>query len=83
MKSQALLLGPYGIDGVLTHIIEPLLDVLAVDHLSYQKLMIVLDVFSLQLAKKIRSWKKVCHCYAIFYSCNNFVPLSESWKAET
>ncbi|KAK7025865.1 hypothetical protein R3P38DRAFT_3193490 [Favolaschia claudopus] len=58
MKPSALLVGPYGIDGFLDKIINPLLDTMPAHHPSYRPLMSLLGHFSGELSRKMTNFNK-------------------------
>ena len=81
MSVTALIMGPHGLDGFLSRILDPLLDTLPITHSSYNDLYKLLSTICKELAKKISNHKKVSsspsYCYNQYY-----IIIPESQKEE-
>ena len=60
IRSDRLLSGPHGIDGMIEKIFYPLIDDLPLEHPLYTNLYGLLQTFAAALAQKLSNHKKVC-----------------------
>lgn len=61
MRDDRLLVGPFGITGMIEKLFDPLLDELPLDHPWYHILFDMFSTFAALLARRITNFKKVCH----------------------
>jgi hypothetical protein len=59
IRGSALLVGDLGIDGFMSNVVNKLLDVLPLEHSSYQPLLDLLSIFVKELVRKMVNCKKV------------------------
>jgi hypothetical protein len=66
IHGSALLVGDLGINGFMSNVVNELLDVLPLEHLSYQPLLDLLSTFVKELVRKMVNWKKVIFLLLLF-----------------
>ena len=60
IRSHTLLVGPYGIDGFVTNVVDEVLDTLPLGHPNYRAFMELLGAFCGELGQKLSNFRKVC-----------------------
>ena len=69
MRSASLLVGEHGIDGLMSDWVHPVIDVLDVEHPTYEAMRSLVLSFSQQLALRLRDFTKVILILSFEYRC--------------